>query len=166
MLSLVRYGNVAGSRGSVIPLFKQLLAEGIGILPVTDERMTRFWITMEEACEMVIHALTVMKGGETFIKKIPSFKIHDLVEALGASSIVVGSRPGEKLHEIMVTQYDNTYDYKSEFIVYPMAPDWWNEERVHDFGCKVDGGFEYSSDTNEWFLSIDEIKERLEWMGH
>ena len=119
--SIVRYGNVAGSRGSIIPLFKTLAERGEKELPITDFRMTRFWISLPEGVELVLKALSEAKGGETFISKIPSFKITDLAEAMypGIATKEIGIRPGEKLDEVMVTKEDapNTYEYEKHFIV-------------------------------------------------
>ena len=163
-LSIVRYGNVAGSRGSVIPFFYDRIKKGEKDLPITDYRMTRFWISLEEGVKLVIKALTDAKGGETFISKIPSFKITDLAEAMmpGCSKPEVGIREGEKLHEIMVTTEDSltTYEYEKHFIVYPQM-------RFHDTqivlpgGKKVEEGFSYSSGNNTWWLSVEEIREKL-----
>ena len=121
--SVVRYGNVAGSRGSVIPFFEKLIQEGKTELPITDYRMTRFWISLTEGVELVLKALKEAKGGETFISKIPSFKITDLAKAMlpECDMLEVGIREGEKLHEVMVTAEDapTTYEYDKHFIVYP-----------------------------------------------
>lgn len=162
--SIVRYGNVAGSRGSVIPLFHKLIEEGSRELPVTDVRMTRFWISLTQGVELVIKALAEAKGGETFISKIPSFKITDLAEAMlpGCQIRETGIRPGEKLHEIMVTTEDSytTYEYDKHFIVYPQMT--WNTRQQPDLsGSKVAEGFSYSSDKNTEWLSVDEIRELL-----
>ncbi len=123
--SIVRYGNVAGSRGSIIPLFKNLIDNGEKELPITDYRMTRFWISLPEGVELVLKALAEAKGGETFISKIPSFHIKDLAEAMcpGIATREVGIRPGEKLDEVMVTKEDApfTYEYEKHFIVYPQV---------------------------------------------
>ena len=162
--SIVRYGNVAGSRGSVIPFFRNLAAAGKTELPITDYRMTRFWISLEEGVQLVIKALSEAKGGETFISKIPSFKITDLAQAVlpGAAMPEVGIREGEKLHEIMVTREDSmlAYEYEKHFIVYPHF-EWWQESKIQAGGKKVEPGFEYSSGTNTDWLSVEEIAERL-----
>ena len=162
--SIVRYGNVAGSRGSVIPFFRNIVANGGTSLPITDYRMTRFWISLEQGVELVIKALSEAKGGETFISKIPSFKITDLAQAIlpGCEMPEVGIREGEKLHEIMVTREDSmlTYEYDKHFIVYPHF-DWWEKDQIQPGGRKVEQGFEYSSGTNTQWLSIDEIRELL-----
>ena len=162
--SIVRYGNVAGSRGSVIPFFRNIVANGGTSLPITDYRMTRFWISLEQGVELVIKALSEAKGGETFISKIPSFKITDLAQAIlpGCEMPEVGIREGEKLHEIMVTREDSmlTYEYDKHFIVYPYF-DWWDTNKIHVGGKKVEQGFEYSSGTNTEWLTVEQIKERL-----
>lgn len=148
--SVVRYGNVAGSRGSVIPFFKEIVEKGGKELPITDYRMTRFWISLEQGVELVIKALHDAKGGETFISKIPSFKITDLAQAIlpGCEMPEVGIREGEKLHEIMVTKEDSstTYEYDKHFIIYPHY-NWWNQQ-ILPGGKKVAEGFEYSSGNN------------------
>lgn len=162
--SIVRYGNVAGSRGSVIPFFRNIAASGKDELPITDYRMTRFWISLEEGVQLVIKALSEAKGGETFISKIPSFKITDLAQAVlpGCKMPEVGIREGEKLHEVMVTREDSmlAYEYEKHFIVYPHF-EWWNESKIQAGGRKVEQGFEYSSGTNTQWLSVEEITERL-----
>ena len=162
--SIVRYGNVAGSRGSIIPFFRKLIADGQTELPITDLRMTRFWISLEQGVQLVIKALEEAKGGETFISKIPSFKITDLAEAMlpGCGIKEIGIRPGEKLHEIMVTTEDSftTYEYKKNFIVYPQMT--WNNKQQPDMsGHKVAEGFSYSSDNNTEWLSVEQIRELL-----
>ncbi len=162
--SIVRYGNVAGSRGSVIPFFRNLIAEGKTSLPITDYRMTRFWISLEEGVQLVIKALSEAKGGETFISKIPSFRITDLAQALlpGCEMPEVGIREGEKLHEVMVTREDSmlAYEYEKHYIVYPHF-EWWKEEQILAGGKQVAPGFEYSSGTNTEWLSTEEIAQRL-----
>ena len=162
--SIVRYGNVAGSRGSIIPFFKELIAKGEKELPITDYRMTRFWISLPEGVELVLKALAEAKGGETFISKIPSFNVKDLAEAMcpGIKTVEVGIRPGEKLDEIMVTTEDApfTYEYDKHFIVYPQVV--FNERQVPDLsGKKVADGFYYSSGNNTEWMSVDEIRRRL-----
>ena len=155
--SIVRYGNVAGSRGSIIPLFDKMIKEGVTELPITDFRMTRFWISLTEGIELVIKALAEAKGGETF-------KVTDLAEAMlpGCKPKEVGIRPGEKLHEIMVTTEDSatTYEYDKHFIVYPQMT--WNNRQQPDLsGTKVEDGFSYSSNNNKEWLSVEDIRERL-----
>lgn len=162
--SIVRYGNVAGSRGSIIPLFKSIIENGGTEFPITDFRMTRFWISLTEGVQLVIKALEEAKGGETFISRIPSFKITDLAEAMlpGCKMKEVGIRPGEKLHEIMITTEDsfNTYEYDKHFIVYPQMV--FNDRQVPDIsGRKVEEGFSYSSGSNKEWLSVEDIRELL-----
>lgn len=165
--SIVRYGNVAGSRGSVIPFFQNLIANGKTALPITDYRMTRFWISLDEGVQLVIKALSEAKGGETFISKIPSFKITDLAQAVlpGCEMPEVGIREGEKLHEVMVTKEDSilTYEYEKHYIVYPHF-EWWNPNKIAEGGQKIAQGFEYSSGTNTDWLSVEDLKERLSRM--
>ncbi len=165
--SIVRYGNVAGSRGSVIPFFKNLIDKGETSLPITDPRMTRFWISLDEGVALVIKALEESKGGETFISKIPSFKITDLAEAMlpGCDKPNVGIREGEKLHEIMITVEDSmfTYEYDKHYIVYPQMV-WDEKKRAIPTGRKVEDGFSYSSGNNTEWLSVEDIRALLKEM--
>ena len=162
--AVVRYGNVAGSRGSVIPFFQNIIDNGGKELPITDYRMTRFWISLEEGVELVIKAITEAHGGETFISKIPSFKVTDLAQAMlpGCKMTEVGIREGEKLHEIMVTREDSlhTYEYAKHFIVYPNY-NWWGEEDIIPGGELVKPEFEYSSGTNTQWLKVEDIQKLL-----
>lgn len=162
--SIVRYGNVAGSRGSVIPIFHNIIQNGGTELPITDFRMTRFWISLRQGVELVIKALEEAKGGETFISKIPSFKVTDLAEAMlpGCKMQEVGIRVGEKLHEIMVAVEDapNTYEYDKYFIVYPQMV-WSESRRAVPTGKRVPEGFSYSSGSNTEWLGIEDIRELL-----
>ena len=162
--SIVRYGNVAGSRGSVIPFFESLIEQGKTELPITDFRMTRFWISLEQGVELVIKALEEAKGGETFISKIPSFKITDLAEAMlpGCTKKEVGIRPGEKLHEVMVTTEDSftTYEYDKHYIIYPQMV-WSTSRRPEPTGKKVEEGFYYSSGNNSEWLSVEDLRHLL-----
>ncbi|MBP3338539.1 MAG: UDP-N-acetylglucosamine 4,6-dehydratase (inverting) [Lachnospiraceae bacterium] len=162
--SVVRYGNVAGSRGSVIPFFQNIIDKGGDELPITDYRMTRFWISLEEGVKLVIKALEESRGGETFISKIPSFKITDLAKAMlpDCKMPEVGIREGEKLHEIMVTREDSmhTYEYEKHYIVYPHF-NWWGIKDVIPGGKLVEPEFEYSSGTNTEWLSVEDIRELL-----
>ena len=161
--SVVRYGNVAGSRGSVIPYFKNIIENGQKELPITDYRMTRFWIDLEEGVELVIKALSEAQGGETFISKIPSFKIIDLAEAMlpGCEKPEIGIREGEKLHEVMITREDSmtTYEYDKHYIIYPHY-EWWNRE-ILSGGKLVEREFEYNSGNNTEWLSIEELKKKI-----
>lgn len=162
--SVVRYGNVAGSRGSVIPFFQNIIDNGGQNLPITDYRMTRFWISLEEGVKLVVKALEESRGGETFISKIPSFKITDLAQAMlpGCSMSEIGIREGEKLHEVMITKEDSmhTYEYEKHYIVYPNY-NWWGVKNVIPGGKLVDSEFEYNSGTNTEWLNIEDIQQLL-----
>ncbi len=168
VFSVVRYGNVAGSRGSVIPIWKKVIEDGGDTLGVTDMRMTRFWITLDEGVELVFKALRESKGGETYISKIPSFHIGDLAQAMlpGCKIDEFGIREGEKLHEVMVTKDDSfmTYEYENHYIIYPHF-EWWNPERNYtQGGVKVSEGFEYNSGNNTQWLTVEELREALKHM--
>lgn len=163
--SVVRYGNVAGSRGSIIPIFQNIIDNGGTELPITDMRMTRFWITLEQGVELVFKALEESQGGETYISKIPSFHIGDLAEAMlpGCQMKEIGIREGEKLHEIMVTKDDcrSTYEFDKHYIIYPNF-EWWDSSRNdRSGGTPVEEGFEYNSSNNKEWLSVEEIREQL-----
>ncbi len=165
IFSVVRYGNVAGSRGSVIPFFKSLIEKGVDELPITDFEMTRFWISLEEGIDLVFKALEESKGGETYISKIPSFKITDLAEAMlpGCKLKHVGIREGEKLHEVMVTKDDSrtTFEYEKHYIIYPNF-DWWNKENYFTEGGKpIENGFEYNSGNNIEWLSVEDLRNEM-----
>ncbi|MHB0806454.1 UDP-N-acetylglucosamine 4,6-dehydratase (inverting) [Stutzerimonas nitrititolerans] len=156
--SVVRYGNVMGSRGSVIPFFMSIRDQGV--LPITDDRMTRFMISLEQGVELVWHAFEDMAGGEIYVKKIPSMKVTDLAQVVApeARQEIVGIRPGEKLHEQMISAEDAyyTYEYPEHFKILPVINDWsQSPERIKD-GTKVAEGFVYSSDNNsEWMTQAD-----------
>jgi UDP-N-acetylglucosamine 4,6-dehydratase len=160
--SVVRYGNVVGSRGSVIPLFKKL--KSTGVLPVTDTEMTRFWITIEQGAEFVLKSLHSMHGGEIFVPKIPSASIIDVARAIApeAKIDVVGIRPGEKLHEVLISEENGreTLEYDGYFVIQPMFQ-WWDDERKAG-GTPVAAHFSYASDTNPDVLSIDRIKAMID----
>lgn len=173
VFSVVRYGNVAGSRGSVIPIWQQMLNDGIDELGVTDMRMSRFWITLRQGVELVFKALEESRGGETYISKIPSFKIGDLAEAMSLNSLgksakikEIGIREGEKLHEVMVTKDDSrmTYEYEKHYIVYPHF-DWMSSKNIREGGKLVEEGFEYNSGTNTEWLSVEQLREALKKMN-
>jgi UDP-N-acetylglucosamine 4,6-dehydratase len=163
--AVVRYGNVVGSRGSVLPLFRRLLSDGASELPITDPRMTRFWITLDQGVDFVIKGFGRMYGGELFVPKIPSLHIKDLASSLAPAlpQREVGIRPGEKLHELMITRDDspNTLEFGDHYVVCPTIR--FVEHRDYvvnglgERGHKVPAGFEYSSDLNPHFLSLDEI---------
>ncbi|MEI7178163.1 UDP-N-acetylglucosamine 4,6-dehydratase (inverting) [Pectobacterium carotovorum] len=156
--SVVRYGNVMGSRGSVIPFFMSI--KDNGVLPITDDRMTRFMISLEQGVELVWHAFEDMVGGEIYVKKIPSMKVTDLASTIApeAKQEIIGIRPGEKLHEQMISAEDAyyTYEYKEHFKILPVINDWSESpERIKD-GVRVPEGFVYSSDNNaEWMSNAD-----------
>ncbi len=160
--AVVRYGNVMGSRGSVIPLFQRLAASGR--LPITDTRMTRFWITLPQAVEFVVKSLDRMRGGEIFVPRIPSISIVDLARAIAptAQLDVVGIRPGEKLHEEMISEDDarRTTAYDDHFVIRPLLAG-WEKQVPRDGGTEVSEGFAYRSDTNEWRLASDQVHELL-----
>lgn len=165
IFSVVRYGNVCGSRGSVIPFFKDLIQKGIKELPITDFNMTRFWIDLEEGIDLVLKALDESKGGETYISKIPSFRITDLAKSMlqDCSLKHIGIREGEKLHEVMITKDDSksTYEYENHYIIYPNF-DWWNLETHFTEGGKlIEDGFEYNSGNNKNWLSIEDLKYEM-----
>ena len=157
--SVVRYGNVMGSRGSIIPLFQELASKGLPI-PVTDLRMTRFWITLDQAVKFVDEAFSEMNGGELFVPRIPSMKITDLVAAIAPNSKIkeIGIRPGEKLHEEMISPDDSrrTVMQKTKFILSPTSSEW---AYVEPKGEKLPEGFSYRSDTNDQWLTQSEIKD-------
>ena len=162
--SVVRYGNVMGSRGSVIPFF--LSFPNGQPLPITDPRMTRFMISLEEGVELVWHAFNDIRGGEIYVKKIPSMKITDIATAVSSSAKqeVVGIRPGEKLHEQMIGIEDAiyTYEYSDYFKILPSINNWSSDpERIND-GSKVDEGFTYSSDNNKDWMSSTELENWIE----
>tara|TARA_Y100000590_G_scaffold427906_1_gene538629 strand:+ start:217 stop:1203 length:987 start_codon:yes stop_codon:yes gene_type:complete len=161
--SVVRYGNVVGSRGSVIPFFLKL--KETGQLPITDKRMTRFLITLEQGVDFVLNSLKIATGGEIFVPKIPSIKIIDLAKSLAPKCKlkVVGIRPGEKLHEIMITEDDarHTTEYSSLYIIEP-AFKWTTENnKIKEKGKKVPEGFIYSSDTNDTWVSEKELLDMI-----
>lgn len=162
--SVVRYGNVSGSRGSVIPFFKSLIDNKVKTLPITDFEMTRFWVTLDEAVELVLKAINEANGGEVYVYKCPSFRVTDLAKSMNPDVNLkeVGIRPGEKLHEVMITEDDSrtTYEYDDHFIIYPNL-DWWEHLNIKKGGKKVINGFRYSSDSNNRWLSVDDIKRLI-----
>ncbi|MGI9343635.1 MAG: UDP-N-acetylglucosamine 4,6-dehydratase (inverting), partial [Gammaproteobacteria bacterium] len=155
---VVRYGNVMGSRGSIIPFFLSLRDKGV--LPITDDRMTRFMISLEEGVRLVWHAFEDMQGGETYVKKIPSMKIADVARAIApdAEQKIIGIRPGEKLHEQMISSEDSffTYEYEDYFKILPLINNWSSDPARIKGGAKVPEGFKYTSDGNDAWMSIDE----------
>ncbi len=160
-LSVVRYGNVMGSRGSVIPLFEKLASEGKP-LPITDPRMTRFWITLPQAVQFVVDSFDQMTGGELYVPRIPSMHIMDLVEAVapGAQTTEIGIRPGEKLHEEMISADDSyrTVRLPDRYVVQPTVLEWWF---APPGGEPVEPDFSYRSDTNEQWLTPEQLRELI-----
>jgi UDP-N-acetylglucosamine 4,6-dehydratase len=163
--SVVRYGNVIGSRGSVIPFFMQ--KREAGVLPITDPRMTRFWITLGQGVQFVLDSLERMHGGEVFVPKIPSMNIMDVAKAVAPEcrTEIIGIRPGEKLHEIMITSDDawNTLEYSDYYVIQP-ATQWWNARNfiAETNGKPVPEGFQYSSDRNDRWMTHEELRATLE----
>jgi len=166
--SVVRYGNVVGSRGSVVPFFEKLLAQGKTSLPVTDARMTRFWISLQQGVDFVLKNFQRMQGGEIFIPKIPSIRITDLVAAMApaAEMEIVGIRPGEKLHEIMCPADDShlTLEFDDHYVITPTIrfhdqTSNYNTNLLGECGVEVAQGFEYQSGSNPHFLSAEEIRD-------
>lgn len=167
--SVVRYGNVVGSRGSVVPFFRKMIADGAKTLPITDDRMTRFWITLQQGVDFVMKAFERMHGGEIFVPRIPSSRIVDLAEAMAPSlrRDIVGIRPGEKLHEVMCPLDDArlTLEFSDHFVIQPSItfhnhPDYL-VNAAGETSVPVDASFEYNSGTNPQFLSIAEIQTLL-----
>jgi UDP-N-acetylglucosamine 4,6-dehydratase (inverting) len=161
--SVVRYGNVMGSRGSVIPFFNQ--RKDSGIIPITDERMTRFMISLEQGVELVWHAFKDMIGGEIYVKKIPSMKVTDLAEAVapGVKHEIIGIRPGEKLHEQMIGEEDSlsTFEYDEYYKILPVINDWKHDPKRIKEGIKVEDGFTYDSETNDEWMAVSELQDWL-----
>lgn len=165
VFSVVRYGNVLGSRGSVLPLFRRLIAEGVTELPITDERMTRFWITMRQGIDFVLSSLRRMKGGEVFVPKIPSLKIVDLARWLapGTRHKVIGIRPGEKIHEVLLTEDDAPYVYEFDdcYIITPRFQYWDSAATKLPGSRLVETGFRYASNSNAEWVDEKVLREML-----
>ena len=164
--SVVRYGNVAGSRGSVIPFFKKLVEEKAEKLPITDYRMTRFWLKLESAVWMVINAFEKMQGGELYVKKIPSMLMKDLAKAIAPNlpTYECGIRPGEKIHEQMISVEDarRTLEFDDYYVIQPNA-DWWIAQKRHERigGKPVDENFSYDSGGNKKWLSVEDMQKLI-----
>jgi len=164
--SVVRYGNVVGSRGSVIPFFLKLLKEGKKEFPITDKRMTRFWITLEQGVELVLKAIKISVGGEVFVPKIPSMRIVDLAKAIcpECELKIIGIRPGEKIHETLISEEEGRktkiLDNKT-FVILPQFE--WTQRLSEAYGRlpSVPEGFVYRSDRNDWWLSVEELKNMI-----
>ena len=168
VFSVVRYGNVVGSRGSVVPFFRKLILEKASYLPITDERMTRFWITLDQGVEFVMKTMERMHGGEIFVPKLPSIRVRDLAQAMspGLPTKVVGIRPGEKLHEVMCPADDShlTLEFPDHYVLRPTIRFHHEDidyatDRTGDVGKPVAAGFEYNSGTNPWVLTVEEIRQ-------
>ena len=160
-MSCARYGNVVGSRGSIIPLFKK--QKTTGTITVTNERMTRFWITLDQGVEFVIKSIGMMHGGEIFVPRVPSMKIVDLAKTIAPNSKIkyIGIRPGEKIHECLITEHEarHTVRYKDFFIIIPDHP-WWSFENYKD-GDRLSEDFSYTSDTNKDWLTAKQLQKML-----
>jgi UDP-N-acetylglucosamine 4,6-dehydratase/5-epimerase len=165
IFSVVRYGNVAGSRGSVVPFFQKLVAEDAASIPITDDRMTRFWITIEQGVDFVLSCFNTMHGGEIFVPKIPSMKVIDVAEAIAPNipHVKIGIRPGEKLHEVMVTEDDarSTVELADRYVILPSHER--NLRTTYDaLGANaLDEGFSYASNTNDHWLDHDDFRSLL-----
>lgn len=166
--SVVRYGNVVGSRGSVVPFFKKLISEGAKTLPITDPRMTRFWITLDQGVNVVLKGFERMHGGEIFVPKIPSINIVDLATAMAPNipQEIVGIRPGEKIHEIMcpLDTARETVEFEDHYVIKPTINEFSNNDykinNLGEVGKDVPDNFEYNSGTNDWFLSVEDLVKR------
>ena len=160
--SRVRYGNVVGSRGSVIPLFRAQRQDGV--ITLTDKRMTRFWITLEQGVRFVIACLERMRGGEVFVPKIPSMKLTDLAETIApeAQQQFIGIRPGEKLHEVLLTAEEARHakEFDAYYLVEP-EHSFWSRDSYPD-GQRLSDGFQYTSDQNDHWLSVEELRQIVE----
>lgn len=166
--SVVRYGNVMGSRGSVIPLFQRLAAENSDHLPITDEKMTRFWITLQQGVDFVLSCLDEQQGGEIYVPKIPSMSVVDLADAIapGLEKRIIGMRPGEKLHEVMIPVDDavNSYELEDRFVILPPDSPISPLDRFEELISRakpVPEGFAYSSDNNSYWLSVSDMKSLI-----
>ena len=163
--SVVRYGNVVGSRGSVVPLFRRLVAEGVAELPITDPRMTRFWITLKQGVGFVLSCLSIMNGGEIFVPKIPSMRVVDLARCLAPDLAhrVIGIRPGEKLHEVLITEDDSrtTIASHDRYVIEPSFG-FSSRKRTYADTTPVPEGFRYASDSNDEWLDPDMMRQLIE----
>ena len=163
--SVVRYGNVLGSRGSVIPFFRD--QQKLGVIPITDPRMTRFWLTIEEGVQFVLDSLQRMQGGEIFVPKIPSFKVIDVAEVVapGTPTKIIGIRPGEKLHEVMITEDDSNYTVEFDQFYAILAPFLIGSNFYLKNGNKVPFGFSFTSENNKLWHSTETFKSVLQTAG-
>ena len=163
---IVRYGNVMGSRGSVVPFFRQLKAQGAKTLPITDPRMTRFWITLEQGVDLVIKSMELGTGGEVFLARIPSCRITDVARAIhpDADHEIIGIRPGEKLHEQLLTEDEarSTFDYGDHMVVYPLHALDRPEECIRPGGKQVPGDFTFTSENNPDLLALEDLQKMVQ----
>lgn len=163
--SVVRYGNVVGSSGSVMPFFERLVAEGATTLPITHPDMTRFWITLPQGVDFVLSSLETMSGGEIFVPKIPSMRVVDLAAAVapGLDHEIIGIRPGEKMHEVMITADDArvTLELEDRYVITPAFPFWTQEHLEIKGAVKVSDGFRYASDTNTEWLTDETLSDLI-----
>jgi UDP-N-acetylglucosamine 4,6-dehydratase len=167
--AVVRYGNVIGSRGSVVPLFQRLMREGSAFLPVTHEEMTRFWITLSQGVNFVLSSLELMQGGEVFVPKIPSMRIVDLARSLAPATPIkiIGIRPGEKLHEIMITEDDarTSLELPDRYVLMPMFSGWMGERISHKLGTPLPDRFSYTSNNNSEWVGREELHAMMKVAG-
>ncbi len=164
--AVMRYGNVVGSRGSIVPLFRKLIAEGVRELPITDDRMTRFWITLDQGVDLLLSSLSMMHGGEIFVPKSPSMKVVDLTRAMapGLTHRIIGIRPGEKLHEVLVPEDDarTAVEYPDRYVIQPSLSFWRDDSHTSNGAKPVAEGFHYSSDNNSEWLDEEGLKVLLD----
>jgi UDP-N-acetylglucosamine 4,6-dehydratase len=165
IFAVVRYGNVIGSRGSVVPVFRDMVAKGAKEIPITDDRMTRFWITLDQGVAFVLSSMQIMRGGEIFVPKIPSMKVSDLAHCLapGIPHKIVGIRPGEKLHEVMITEDDSrtTVELDDRYVIEPNFAFWDRRSFAADGAKAVKEGFRFASDINTQWLDADSLKKMI-----
>ncbi|WP_374649736.1 UDP-N-acetylglucosamine 4,6-dehydratase (inverting) [Dongia sp.] len=165
IFSVVRYGNVIGSRGSIVPVIQELVRKGAKAIPITDERMTRFWITLEQGVAFVLSSMQIMRGGEIFVPKIPSMKVTELANSLapGLPHTIIGIRPGEKLHEVMITEDDSrsTIELEDRYVIEPVFSYWGRRSFAEDGAAKVADGFRFASDINKQWLDAVSLKKMI-----
>jgi len=165
IFSVVRYGNVIGSRGSIVPVIQELVAKGAKSIPITDARMTRFWITLDQGVAFVLSSMEMMRGGEIFVPKIPSMKVTELADCLAPNlpHDIIGIRPGEKLHEVMITEDDSrsTVELKDRYVIEPVFTYWARRSFAQDGAAKVPEGFRFASDINTQWLDAASLKKMI-----
>ena len=165
IFSVVRYGNVIGSRGSIVPVIQDLVAKGAKAIPITDDRMTRFWITLDQGVSFVLSSMEIMRGGEIFVPKIPSMKVTELANCLapGLPHKIIGIRPGEKLHEVMITEDDSrsTVELADRYVIEPVFAYWTRRSFAQDGAANVPEGFRFASDINSQWLDAASLKKMI-----